>query len=83
MTVETMLFQFALALVFLAGALALGFFMARQKYRSENVTRIAMLSGEAAKLRRRASAAEDRASAAENALVRERRRWRRSSVMGY
>ena len=77
MTVETLFLQFGLALAFLSGALGLGFVLARQKYRTENATRIAMLSGEAAKLRRRAASAEDRALAAESALVRERRRQRR------
>jgi len=38
---------------------------------------IALLSGEAAKLRRRATTAEDRAKAAESALIRVRRRARR------
>ncbi|MEO0745261.1 MAG: hypothetical protein AAFY49_07910 [Pseudomonadota bacterium] len=78
MTLETLAMQFGLALLFIAGALAFGFVMARQKYRSENAARIAMLSGEAAKLRRRATTAEDRARAAENALLRERRRLRRA-----
>lgn len=77
---ETLVIQFGLALLFIAGALALGFVMARQKYRSENATRIALLSGEAAKLRRRVSSAEDRAKAAESALVSERRRWRRTPI---
>ncbi|WP_299685729.1 hypothetical protein [uncultured Tateyamaria sp.] len=77
MTIDALAIQFALALALCAGAVVIGFTMARQKYRDESATQIALLSGEAARLRRRASSAEDRAKAAESALVRERRRARR------
>lgn len=73
----SLIIQFVLAIVFMAVAAAIGFVMARQRYRSENVTRIALLAGETAKWRRRANSAEDRAKTAENALTRERRRLRR------
>ncbi|WP_299147072.1 hypothetical protein [uncultured Tateyamaria sp.] len=69
--------QFAVALVLLGGAAAVGFAIARQRYTRQNESWIAVLSGEAAKLRRRAKVAEDRARAAENALTRERRKARR------
>lgn len=74
---DTILVQFALALLLIAGALGVGFALARQKYRDESSMQIALLSGEAAKLRRRATTAEDRAKAAESALIRVRRRARR------
>ncbi|GGX43415.1 hypothetical protein GCM10007385_09160 [Tateyamaria omphalii] len=73
----TFIIQFVLAIAFMGVAAAIGFAMARQRYRSENATRIALLAGETAKWRRRANNAEDRAKAAENALTRKRRRLRR------
>ncbi|MBY5934667.1 hypothetical protein KUV51_16790 [Tateyamaria omphalii] len=69
--------QFGIALVFMAVAAVIGYLLSRQKYRNESAAHIAMLSGETAKWRRRASVAEDRARSAENALVRERRKSRR------
>jgi len=69
--------QFGVALVCMIVSAAIGYTLSRQKYRSESATHIAMLSGETAKWRRRASTAEDRARSAESALVRERRKSRR------
>ncbi|MEL6452977.1 MAG: hypothetical protein AAFQ19_17120 [Pseudomonadota bacterium] len=77
MTMMNMALQFGVALSFMAIAALVGFLLSRQKYRNESATHIAMLSGETAKWRRRASVAEDRARSAENALVRERRKARR------
>lgn len=69
--------QFGLALSFMAASALVGFLLSRHKYRGENATHIAMLSGETAKWRRRAAAAEMRAKSAESALTRERRKMRR------
>lgn len=73
----TIAFQFGAALAFMAVSALIGFMLSRHKYRNESATHIAMLSGETAKWRRRASVAEDRARNAESALVRERRKTRR------
>ncbi|MEX0370163.1 MAG: hypothetical protein AB3N09_05990 [Tateyamaria sp.] len=73
----TLAVQFGLALSFMAASAVIGFLLSRHKYRGENATHVAMLSGETAKWRRRAAAAENRARSAENALTRERRKSRR------
>ncbi|MEO0937730.1 MAG: hypothetical protein AAFY38_06210 [Pseudomonadota bacterium] len=71
--------QFGITLVLLVCAVAVGYFLARQRGVDADVGRTALMTGEMSRLRRRLADAEGRANAAERALSQFKRRMRRGN----